>query len=359
MEHRRRARSLAAILVGALLVTAAPSSAEPSRRKRARVATRFLADRQRPDGSVYAFSPVGDTADAVAAFVLARRGAGEIEDALAFLEENLDGATSVGLKAKVVLALVAVGRDPRDFGGRDLVQEIRDSETTAGQFGDESDAEVLYHSLAMLALSAAGEDSSEQNAAWLTAAQCRDGGWQFDEPASPTDDEHCRDDSAGPDFAGSDTNTTSYAVQALRIAPGNEPVYDPVAFLRSARDPFKKGLVYDPTQKCRKRTLGTGCFLTDASSTALGIQALIALEEPLPTREIEALHALQHRLCGRNGGGFSFTWDYDPETERFRRRDPDVGSTIAAIPALLYHVFPLPHRDVTKPPPTRQPCARR
>ena len=355
MEHRRAARALAAILGLAVIATAAPATGADERRTRARAATRFLADRQRDDGSISLFSPVGDTADAVGAMVLARRGVDEIPRALAFLEENVDDATTIGLKAKIVMALVAADQDPRSFAGRDLVQEIEDSETAEGQLGGESDAEVTYHALGMLALFAAGEDLSEQNAAWLLAAQCRDGGWQFDEPAASNDDEHCRDDS-GSDFAGSDTNTTSYAVQALRIAPGPDPVYDPVQFFRSARDPFKRGLVYDPTQKCTKRTLGSGCFLTDANSTALGIQGLIALEQPIPTREIEALHALQHRLCGRNGGGVAFTWDYDAETERFRRQAPNVGATIAAIPALLYHVFPLPQRDVTKAPPPRRPC---
>ncbi|MDQ3981770.1 MAG: hypothetical protein M3271_03710 [Actinomycetota bacterium] len=356
MEHRTPTRALAAAIGLALLSSAGPVAAQFDRRERARVATRFLADRQREDGSISLFSPLGDTADAVAAMVLARRGVRQIERAVGYLETHLDDATTVGLVAKVVLAAVSAGEDPRAFGGRDLVQEIHDAETAEGQLGGESDAEVTYHALAMLALSAAGEDPSEQNAAWLTAAQCADGGWQFDEPVSPTDDEHCRD-SSGSDFAGSDTNTTSYAVQALRVAPGPDALHDPVEFLRSARDPFKKGLVYDPMQKCTEETLGEGCFLTDSNSTALGIQALIALEEPLPDRKIRALHRLQYPLCGRKGGGVAFTWEYDPATERFERQEPNVGSTIAAIPALLYHVFPLNHRTVTKPPPRRVPCS--
>jgi hypothetical protein len=320
------------------------------------MATRFLADTQREDGSISLFSPLGDTADAISALVIARRGVRQIERAVGYLETHLEDATSIGLVAKVVLALVSADEDPRAFAGRDLVQEIHDAETAEGQLGGESDAEVTYHALAMLALRAAGEEPSEQNAAWLTTAQCADGGWQFDEPVSPTDDEHCRDDSSGQDFAGSDTNTTSYAVQALRVAPGPDAVHDPVEFFRSARDPFKKGLIYDPTQKCTEETLGEGCFLTDSNSTALGIQALTALEQPLPNREIRALHALQYRLCGRDGGGVAFTWEYDAEKERFKRQPPNVGSTIAAIPALLYHVFPLDQRDVTKPPPRRIPC---
>ena len=354
MQHPTPARFIAAALGVALVTTLAPASAEPSRKRRARVATRYLADRQDDDGSMALFSPVGDTADAVAALVLARRGPRQIEKGLDYLEAHLNEARSIGLVAKIVMAVVAAGGDPRDFGGRDLVAEIQESEKPDGRFGEESDAEVYYHALAMLALVSAGEEPTVHNSAWLLQARCDDGGWQFDEPAGAGDDEHCRE--SEEDFSGSDTNTTSYVVQAMAVSAGPDATQDSIDYFESARDPIKKGFVYDPTQKCTEDTLGSGCFLTDSNSTSLVLQALARLAQPLPKRAVRALHRLQHPLCGRDGGGVAFTWDYDAESDRFTRQAPNVGSTIAAIPGLLYHAFPLPQRDVTKAPPRRVPC---
>jgi hypothetical protein len=354
VKHPRLARALAAAVGVALVAPAVPVGAQPSSRERARAATRYLANAQEDDGSIALFSELGDTADAVAVMALTKRGPRQIDRAIRYLRSHLDEADTIGLVAKVVMAVVSSGRDPRDFGGRDLVAELRASQTAEGQFGGESDAEVYYHSLAVLALSAAGEEPPAESATWLLAARCGDGGWQFDEPSSEADDEHCRE--SEDDFAGSDTNTSSYAVQALRVVPGPEALEDTVEFLRSAQDPVKNGFVYDPTQKCTEETVGSGCYLTDSNSTSLVMQALLALEEQIPVAVVRALYRLQYPLCGPNGAGVAFTWDYDPDTERFSRQPPNVGSTIAAIPAMLAHVYPLPAREATKPPPRLGPC---
>jgi hypothetical protein len=357
MQHRTLRRCAATAIALALGASAAPALAAPSRRARAAAATRYIAGNQTESGAISGgFSQLGTTADAVSAFVAARRGERQIERAVGWLRENVNEASTLGLKAKLVLALVAAGKNPRSFGGRDLVQDIEETQTDSGQYGGESDTEVGYHALAMVALAAAGEAPPASASQWLRDAQCGDGGWQFDEPSSESDDEHCFDSTAENDFARSDTNTTAHAVMALTAAPGPDAAHDPFDFFRTARDRYKKGWVYEPHGKCTEATLGKEfCYLTDANSSALVILAYVAAGRDLPEAGERALTRLQYPLCGKNMGAFAFSWDYDAERERFRKQDPNVGATVAAVPALKR--FPLgSSAEVTKPPPPRRPC---
>lgn len=358
MKHPTLGRCVAGATAALVAASIAPAVAAPRVVERVRVATRYLAMNQQDDGSISGgFSRFGTTADAVLAFVAAQRGQRQINRSVAWLEANVDGAATLGLKAKAVLAAVAANEDPRSFGGRDLVQEIQDTKTDEGHYGGESDTEVAYHALAMLALAAAGADVSAEASQWLRDAQCDDGGWQFDEPATASDDEHCFDSSAENDFSRSDTNTTAYAVMALDAAPGPGPAHDPAAFFASARDEYKKGWVYDPSGKCTEETLGKEfCYLTDANSTALVLQAHrdLALEEVRSGRA--ALMRLQYPRCGKTMGAFAFTWLYDPDAERFRKDDPNVGATVAAVQGAVRFPLPPEHPEVTKNPPNRRPC---
>lgn len=357
--RRPLGRCAAVTVVAALALSAAPAGAAPGRTARARAATRYVAANQAGHGSVTGgFSKMGTTADAVAAWVAARRGPRQIRRAVGWLEANVDDATTVGLKAKVLLAAVAAGKDPRTFAGHhDLVQEVEDTQTEEGQYGGESDTEVAYHALAMIALEAAGENVPPEAVTWLNDAQCGDGGWQFDEPSSDADDEHCFDSAAENDFARSDTNTTAYAVMALAAAGGQRPPADPFAFFEEARDLYRKGWVYEPHGKCDEQSLGKEfCYLTDANSTSLVIQAHVADGRAIPRGGDRGLAKLQYRLCGKRSGAFAFSWTYDPETGRFRKDAANVGATTAAIPALVHQALPVPEREVTKRPPRRRAC---
>jgi hypothetical protein len=61
-----------------------------------------------------------------------------------------------------------------------------------------------------------------------------------------------------------------------------------------------------------------------------------------------ALKGLQVALCGRNAGAFRFLYgDTNP---------PDLGATMAAVPALVKKSLPIASFKVTKPVPARQPC---
>jgi hypothetical protein len=360
-QHPTLARCAAGATAVLMAATIAPAGARTRNlHERLQTATRYIAMNQEDDGSISGgFSRLGTTADAVLAFAAESRGRRQVRRAIEWLEEHVDDANTLGLKAKVVMAAVAAGRDPRSFGGRDLVAEIEDAHTESGQYGGESDTEVGYHALAMLAVMSAREDPPVSASQWLRDAQCDDGGWQFDEPAGPNDDEHCFDATAESDFARSDTNTTAYAVMAFEGSPGPGPEHDPKPFFDSAVDDYKKGYVYDPHGKCTEETLGeTFCYLTDANSTGLVLQALLG---EVPAKEFvrrrDALMKLQYPRCGDTMGAFAFTWIYDPETERFHKDDPNVGATIAALQgARGYHLPPERGEFDQGPPPPRRPC---
>ena len=90
--------------------------------------------------------------------------------------------------------------DPRGFGGRDLVAELRKRRSRSGSF----EGQVNLTAFGILALRAAGASASAlaRSAAWLRGAQNDDGGWGF-QPG-----------------AASDPDSTGAALQALVAAGG-------------------------------------------------------------------------------------------------------------------------------------------
>jgi hypothetical protein len=336
----RSHRFTAGVAVALCAALASSAWAGPTPRRRARVAARYIASKQSDDGSIAAFSVIGSTSDAVLALVAARRGPKAIDKAISYLRNHVDDADSIGERAKVALAAVAAGANPRRFGGANLVAEIRSSQQPDGRYG--AATPVFDHAYAMLALVAAARVSPSPMASeWLRDAQCVDGGWQFDEPSAGTEDKHCN---SGPtDFFSSDTNTTGVAVQALDAAHGYSGLqHNPFAFFVASRDARKHGWGYDASN------------ITDANSTALVIQAYTARNKTLPMGAARALRALQYRLCGNNAGAFAFHWEQDGQS--YRKSNPDIGATIGAVPGLLRRPLPIAHHDVTRPVPPRRRC---
>jgi hypothetical protein len=285
---------------------------------RARLGAAYLASQQLPDGSIPAFSPIGSTADAVLGFVAAGAGRQNMNLALVYLQSQVaeGNVNTLGLRAKVVLALVAGGRDPSHIGGHDLVNEIQ---STLGQDGRYGDDPVLDDALAVLAVDAAVGHQPVEASNWLIEAQCPDGGWAFDEPYDPAiDDSHCH---SGPnDFFDSDSNTTSYVVQALEATRLPAFEVSPFGFFKSVRDPVHGGWSYS-----------LSFVLTDTNSTSLVIQAYVAGGMPVPAGGMSALRALQDQSCG----AWSYTWEgSDPGP-------PDIGATIAAVPAVVRVALPV------------------
>jgi hypothetical protein len=301
-----------AVVVSPQIATAVP----PADLARVERAIGYLASQQRPNGAVPALSPIGSTADAVLSFVAAGIGRRQVRQAIGYLRrQTVKGELStIGLRAKVVSAFVAAGRDPHDVGGTDLVEALS---STLGPDGHYGDAAVFDQALVILALASAGEEIPADAIGWLVAAQCADGGWQFDLPATATDDEHCVS-TADPasDVFESETNATSLVVQAVAAA-GATPAFghDPFAFFAEIRDSSYGGWGYSWSFPA-----------TDANSTSLVIQAYAAAERPLPSGVARALRRLQYRSCG----AFAFSRD-----DAGRRTGPDAGATIGAILGLL------------------------
>lgn len=353
---RGTSRLVAAGAALSLLIGAAASLAAPTPRKRARTAVGYIVRNQESDGSIPSFSVIGSTADGIVSMVAARRAPAAIARAVGYLENHEADVDRVGEKAKVIMALVAAGRNPRNFEGHNLVRDIRDG-IVDGRYGDLAQSYVFDQALSILALSAAGADIEGVALGWLGDAQCDDGGWQFDLPVSKTDDAHCFDSTAPPpgDFSTSDTNTTSYAVQALRasgfliVIP--EDAFD---FFETARDPIKKGWVFAPQFACSGGQEPPDCSVSDANSTALVIQARTAFDKPVSNAARSALRSLQYRLCGPNAGAFAVTWNDD--NGDLKKSGPDVGATVGAIPGVLDKPFPIPAFDVTKPAPSTGAC---
>jgi hypothetical protein len=335
---------VAGALAGALALTT-PAAAAPTPTRRARIAVRYVVSQQGREGRIRGgSSKLGTTADAVTALVAARRGARALRRALSYLRTHGSKARTVGLKARLVLALVAAGRDPRAFAGRDWIAEIEGAELpagdpAAGRYGRRS--RVLGHARALLALTAAGVTPSDAAARWLAQAQCPDGGWQRDGPRQTGENLHCQGN-IDRDPYRSEADASGLAVQALaRFGPG-VPAVDPFTFFPTLRDPVKGGWGYSHT---RPRT--------NAASTALVLQAY-ATRRRTPARGPRALRRLQYALCGADAGAFPRTWKL--ERGRYRRTGPDVDATIASIPALLGQTLPVAHAPVTKRAPRAPTC---
>jgi hypothetical protein len=315
-------RRSASVLVACSIVWAVPvhASAVTTDRQRALAAGRFLVASQKPNGSFPGFSPIGSTADAVLDLVALGRGTTPLGRALGFLRRQVSHghADTIGLQAKVALAAEAAGRDPAHFGGDDLITDIRATKRASGRFGT---ASVLDQALALLALRGAGIKLTSQPFTWLADAQCPDGGWQYDRPHRASEGPHCFDRSNPHDFTGSDSNTTAYAIMALRAAAS--PQHDPFRFLAHLRD----------TKPGRQRGgwgFTWGFRTTDANSTALVLQAYAVAGKPLPARSRTALRALQYPC-----GAVAYSW-----TAGGARTGRDVGATIGAILGFLRAPIP-------------------
>jgi hypothetical protein len=264
------------ILAGSLawpVAAAAQAPADPLQAAAAWLRTQQQADGGFSNGFVAGSDPA-TTADAVLAIVAAG------EDPSVWIAggtspmDSLQGAVSSGevagpgAFAKVTLAVVASGADPRSFGGMDLIAEILEGYSSAsGLFG----AGPYDSALAIQALEAAGEPVPGGVIAGLLATRLADGTYSFN-----------GDQTAG---AG-DSNTTAVAVMALIAAGASDEIAPSLAYFRSVQNE-DGGWTYQ-----KPSAFGEA---TDANSTALVIQALAAAGEDLAawSSPEEALLALQ------------------------------------------------------------------
>ena len=305
-----------ALLALALLAAPAATAAPPAQTAPADAAARALdwvRAQQQPDGSFPGFGP-GDTADAVVAFVAAGADPAELRSggtsALDYLAAQAPSyaASGPGGAAKLIMAAVAAGADPASFGGANLLEQLGASyDPATGQYGPD----VYGHALAMLAARAVGASPSPAAVARLIDLQLEDGGWSFDGTAE----------------TGSDTNTTSLAVQALvgqRQADGARA--RAMAYLEGQQND-DGGFPYSQTSQFGNDS--------DANSTAAVIQAIVAAGQDPAEGEwaaggqspMDALAALQN-----DSGALRF---------QAAQADDNALATYQAIPALLGKALPV------------------
>lgn len=268
----------------------------------------YIRTQQAVDGTFAGFG-AGSTADAVIALVTASVGPAGFTNGGASALDGLtklapEAAKDAGVAGKFVLAALLAGQNPRTFGGTDLVATIEQSlDSATGRYGKD----VTTHALALLALHAANAPINAATVGALETLQLPDGGWSFD----------------GTAVTGSDTNTTAIALQALvAAAPTSAARAKGIAYLHTQQN-ADGGFPYSQASQFGNAS--------DANSTALSIQAIVASGEDMAgwTKEGATPHA--RLLAFKNASG----------AFRFQDQPPDDNqlATYQAIPALLGMTF--------------------
>jgi hypothetical protein len=316
MRHRILAVSLALLLV---LGSALPALAATD----LAAALDYLRTQQNTDGGFGSgFAPgstPASTADAVLAIVAAGGDASAFQQGgigpLDYLAANAAAVDTSGDLAKLILAAVAAGRNPRTFGGTDSVARLEGMAGSDGRIATANDT-FVSHLLAVLALASVRRPISSAAVDQILQAQQENGGWAWD----------------GSQATPADTNSTAFAVQALAAAGqgGSEAVADALDYYRAIQNEDGGWPYQSPSD------YGTA---TDANSTAVSIQALIAAGEDLAAWEssgdvnpVESLEAFQ------NESG-AFAW-------QAAMPDDNLLATVQALPALAGKAFPLSTMDV-------------
>jgi hypothetical protein len=304
----------------ALAAPAAPARAAAGPAEAAQAALGWLIARQQPDGSFPGFD-AGASADAV--FAIAAAGA----DPNGVLKNGNSPVSYLGTQAasyagkstaaagKLALAVVAAGKNPADFAGQNLLARILQAYNPASGIYGKNPTD---HAYALLALASAGQPIPPAATEALMRQQLPDGGWSFD----------------GAPATGSDTNTTALAVQAL-VAAGarGETLAKAAAYLRSQQN-ADGGFPY-----AQSSSFGAA---TDANSTALSLQALLALGG-----EQQAIDAATAALLKLQNPDGSFS---------YQASQPGANdlATAQAIPALFGKPFPIVRASL---PPVSAPAS--
>lgn len=204
----------------------------------------FVIGTQQPDGGFGGFG-AGQTWDAIFGLRAVGYDPAELEKEgntpADFLRANAEDAAAAGPAAagKAALAAKALGLDPADVGGTDLIGAVNAGlNSSTGEYADNA----FSQGIAMLGLACTENDVPAAAANPLRDAQLEDGGW-------------------------GDPDTTSIALQALLAAgapASDETVTSAIAFLRETQ--------YDDG--------GWGFDgVSNATSTAYVVQSLIAAGE--------------------------------------------------------------------------------
>jgi prenyltransferase beta subunit len=201
--------------------------------------------------------------------------------------------------ARTILALYAAGKNPRDFAGVDLVEQLKSKLKENGQIGD-----FTYTTIwGLMALKVSGENVSK-TVEWLISQQNADGGFGW-APGQP-----------------SDYDDTAAAIQALvsaNVSCDSEVIRKAFEYLKTGQN-ADGGFRY------------FGNSSSNAASDSWAIQAIVACNmDPAEWKRnrsvVEHLLSLQ-----QSDGSFNYT--------AFQRSNPGY-MTASAIIALLGKPFPL------------------
>lgn len=277
MKHRIVLLLVLALLAPLVLVSPGSAATDPA----IAPAVKWLTAQQQPDGSFLGFSGKSDpgtTADVALALAAAGTDPATVAHGgpsmIDYLRSSASAyGTTVAGAAKLTLAVVASGDDPRDFGGQNLVQTIRSKLDPQTHLFD---PQLFVHADAILALAAAGQTVPTAAITALEQHQAEDGGWAF----------------TGETTVGkADSNTTAIAVQAL-VASGHG---DSPTIAKAMN--YLSGLQDDAGLYASQPVNGTP-LVGDANSTALVIQALLATgqspESDAVAKPMKALDGMQN-----------------------------------------------------------------
>ncbi len=313
MKPRLLAYFLIAALIGTSL-SAISASAAPDNQAVSQTID-WLRSQEQPDGGYAGFNgstDPGTTADVVQAIASTGVDPSTISDGGTSLIEFLKSQSSsysatVGGAAKVTLAAVAAGNDPRDFAGLNLVQSILSHfDPSTGLF----DPQLYVHAYALLALSAAGETVPEQAVIVLEQHQSTDGGWAFTGATQP---------------GQADSNTTAVVVEAL-VATGH-----------ASSPSIPKAMSYltklaAPDGLYAYQAVAGSPLVGDANSTALVIQAMLAAGQPADSPAVVSATNALNSLRDSNTGAFAYRKDTPGD---------NLLATVQALPALEGKSFPI------------------
>ena len=310
------------MVLGLLVLTAvpyAPAFAQAGTADAAvQQAVAYIRTQQAPDGTFAGFG-AGSTADAIYALVAAGANPAEFKNGGASAVEGLikaapEAAKDTGVAAKFVLASLLAGQDPHALGGIDLIAAVQNGyDAAAERYGNDTTSEAL----AVLALQAAGDPVRLASIAKLEQQQLPDGGWSFDATAA----------------TGSDTNTTALVLQALISASGTpEARTKALSYLRAQQN-ADGGFPYSQTSQFGNAS--------DANSTALSIQAILAAGESMSDWVKDGKSPVERLLAFQNPSGAFRYQDSAPDDNQL--------ATYQAVPAIAGKTFPMEPVPITQP----------
>jgi len=277
-------------LVIVVLVTALPSLAAEYSQSDASIA--WLRQAQEPDGGFSsgfaAGSDFGSTAEVILAGVAAGQDVStwvsvEGNSPLDYVASQIAGGTveDTGNLSKAILVAVATGQDPRDLVGKDLISQlITQQSSDTGRFGDT----LFKHAYAVLSLHNAGVPVPASAVTAMTSTFTEDGAWSLFGDSAP---------------ATADTNTTALVMQALVSVGERDAAAGALPYLRRMQNedggfPYQKPSAW-----------GTD---SDANSTAVLIQALAALDEPLSNWTVNGTDPLGALLALWDAESGAYYW---------------------------------------------------